>query len=326
MSGEACDLVLSPEMERLRLLRNFRLNLKSVAALAAAGDVRTCEWNLRHLLCSAFGHKLPFAEFADDVLNRLSSGELPLADIDTLLVKVSRMAEKLERLGPLWAGDPPGPDDVYDARSPSGWVGEGPVLAGALSPAWCDALHVVGPAQPTDASTRKTLRQELFEHLHGRLPAEVSRFAIDSLDDTVRLEVLPAGSAQARHRDDWRRVDERRATLLSMLVFLNEDFGGGELVLYKKDEVQVVVPRQGDVVIWEHCHEYESRPVEQGSRTVLRAEVVYRAPGRVGALGDEAIVAETGTLEVRPYYPEVLADNPKLLQVQAEAWARLMSL
>lgn len=326
MSEDSVHLVVSPEMERLRLLRNFRLNLKAIAAPAAAGDVSRCEWNLRHLLCSAFGHKLPFAELASDVLHRLELGELPLADIDTLLAEVSRFTEKLERLGPLWAGDPPGPDDVYDARSPSGWLGEGPVLTGALSTAWCDVLHVAGQAQLADASTRNMLRQELFEHLRGRLPAEVSRFAVDSLDDTVRLEVLLCGNAQTRHRDEWRRVDERRATLLSMLVFLNEDFGGGELVLYNKDKAKVVVPRQGDVVIWEHCHEYESRPVEQGSRTVLRAEVVYRAPGRVGALGDEAIVAETGALEERPYYPEVLANNPKLLQARDEAWSRIRAI
>ena len=63
-------------------------------------------------------------------------------------------------------------------------------------------------------------------------------------------------------------------SLLTLMVYLNEDFEGGETAFLELD--QVIVPRRGMALLFQHMVLHEGREVRAGTKYVLRTDVFYR--------------------------------------------------
>lgn len=70
-----------------------------------------------------------------------------------------------------------------------------------------------------------------------------------------------------------RSPDEQ--SLLTFMIYLNDDFEGGETAFL--DLEQLVVPRTGDALFFQHHVLHEGREVTRGTKYVLRSDVMYRA-------------------------------------------------
>jgi hypothetical protein len=77
--------------------------------------------------------------------------------------------------------------------------------------------------------------------------------------------------------DHWYRPSDTHVTLHTVLTYFNDDFEGGETrFLEQRDEV--VTPKPGRVVIFQHKLRHEGCEVRRGTKYAMRSDVIYRCP------------------------------------------------
>jgi hypothetical protein len=66
-------------------------------------------------------------------------------------------------------------------------------------------------------------------------------------------------------------------SLLTLLVYLDDDFTGGETDF--PEQQRTIVPRAGDALWFQHALLHAGKAVSRGTKHVLRTDVLYRAVG-----------------------------------------------
>lgn len=74
------------------------------------------------------------------------------------------------------------------------------------------------------------------------------------------------------HCDLAHEVTEFERSFLTVIVFLNDGFEGGET----RFEHVTIRPVRGSALVFAHEHRHEGLPVSTGEKTVLRTDVVFR--------------------------------------------------
>lgn len=117
--------------------------------------------------------------------------------------------------------------------------------------------------------------------LWDRLRPEVPGFLADrraiGLDERFRSDRYDPGERFAPHRDAPYRRDNGETSLLTVLLYLNEGFVGGQTVV----ERFPVTPRLGLALVFPHDRLHEGAAVTEGRKYVLRSDVMF---GRVGQI------------------------------------------
>lgn len=116
--------------------------------------------------------------------------------------------------------------------------------------------------------------QRLWQRLHGvALPALHGELAI-GLPRALRFYKYGPGQRFRMHKDGpWQ--EDGRSSRLTLLVYLNEGFAGGDTDFRSFR----VVPRRGAALLFVHDTWHEGAAVEAGSKYVLRSDVMYAAAG-----------------------------------------------
>jgi prolyl 4-hydroxylase len=86
------------------------------------------------------------------------------------------------------------------------------------------------------------------------------------------------------HMDHWYRPSETQITLLTVLVYLNDNFEGGETRFQEQIE-QTITPKCGMVSIFQHKIRHEGCPVRRGIKYAMRSDVIYEAFETIGKAG-----------------------------------------
>jgi predicted 2-oxoglutarate/Fe(II)-dependent dioxygenase YbiX len=79
------------------------------------------------------------------------------------------------------------------------------------------------------------------------------------------------------HADAPFRRANGETSQLSFIMYLNDDFAGGETAFRDK----VITPRRGRALFFLHELLHEGRPVQSGTKYVMRTDVMY---GRLGEM------------------------------------------
>jgi len=151
------------------------------------------------------------------------------------------------------------------------------------------------------------LAAELFALL-GALPAE----QIDAAGDRWRLSRLNPRMRACRyrpgqwfgiHRDGVCHISARERSFLSVLVYLDEGFGGGETRFFADRDgrtvTRTIAPSTGTTAVFDHALWHDGAPVSAGIKHVLRTDVMYtrvEAHDREGHLGYVWSLAAAGAL------------------------------
>jgi prolyl 4-hydroxylase len=96
------------------------------------------------------------------------------------------------------------------------------------------------------------------------------------LNERFRYYRYSSGQKFALHRDGSFRRENGEESKLTCILYLNDDFVGGETAV--KD--RVIAPRRGMALIFRHEFLHEGRPVLEGTKYVLRTDVMYDLIGR----------------------------------------------
>lgn len=131
------------------------------------------------------------------------------------------------------------------------------------------------------------LAEQLFARLRDLLPAKLHGWDLIGLNERFRFYRYQSGQTFKPHWDGIYARSDWESSQLSLLIYLSADFVGGETIFYQDTAMRkpcletrqaVVVPQQGQVLIFEHQQLHEGAPVPSGIKYVLRTDVMYKHP------------------------------------------------
>ena len=91
---------------------------------------------------------------------------------------------------------------------------------------------------------------DLFVRIQNSLPSQIERFTLSRLNERFRCYRYRSGQKFEPHMDHWYQANEIEISLLSVLVYFNNDFVGGETRFMEQLDA-VVKPEIGKVVIFQ---------------------------------------------------------------------------
>ncbi|WP_165822033.1 2OG-Fe(II) oxygenase [Hymenobacter edaphi] len=118
------------------------------------------------------------------------------------------------------------------------------------------------------------LAQKLWERARPFIPAEFGRSQALGLNELFRFYRYQAGQQFRGHYDESYVRSPTEASLLTFMVYLNDNFQGGDTAFRELR----VWPQQGRLLVFEHGLYHLGRTVEQGVKYVLRTDVMFRLP------------------------------------------------
>ncbi|MEM7606977.1 MAG: 2OG-Fe(II) oxygenase [Myxococcota bacterium] len=121
------------------------------------------------------------------------------------------------------------------------------------------------------------LAQDLAERLHDHLPSSIGELRLHGLNERLRFYRYQPGQRFDAHTDHWYQPDERHITLLTVLVYFNDNFDGGETRFVEHVEA-TVHPKPGLVALFQHKIRHEGNEVRAGRKYAMRTDVIYEAP------------------------------------------------
>jgi len=119
--------------------------------------------------------------------------------------------------------------------------------------------------------------EQLWELVKDMLPANVDGYEPNGLNERFRFYRYKDGQQFKPHVDGPYRKSDTEKSKITLLLYLNEDFVGGNTTLVL--EGQEIEPKEGMLFLFEHKIMHCGRPVTEGTKYVLRTDVMYKLIG-----------------------------------------------
>lgn len=115
----------------------------------------------------------------------------------------------------------------------------------------------------------------LFERVEADVPPEIQGMKLLGVNERLRCYEYEAGHRFAPHSDGAFVRGEDERSCYTFMVYLNEEFEGGETRFFVEPEV-VIRPKTGSALFFQHPIIHEGSEVYSGVKYVLRTDLVYR--------------------------------------------------
>jgi prolyl 4-hydroxylase len=117
------------------------------------------------------------------------------------------------------------------------------------------------------------LAAELFARLGSALPARLCDRRLVGVNERFRCYRYEPGQRFAPHYDGAYRRSATECSELTLMVYLNEGFGGGTTAFH--DFGIEATPSTGAALVFQHRQLHEGCVVTSGVKYVLRSDVMY---------------------------------------------------
>lgn len=107
------------------------------------------------------------------------------------------------------------------------------------------------------------LRPDPYEDIQGWEPI--------GLNERLRYYQYEIGQLFSRHFDILYRINDNTRTFLTFIVYLNDEFEGGQTIF----DSEIIVPKAGDAILFPHELKHEGATVTRGCKIILRSDVIY---------------------------------------------------
>jgi hypothetical protein len=141
--------------------------------------------------------------------------------------------------------------------------------------------------QVRDSSTAvlrdPALAADLYRRVRPHVPASMTaelggrgrvRMHVAGVHVPVRVYRYEPGQHFGLHQDQSYAGDDGTRSLLTFMVYLNDDFTGGETDFPEQEET--IVPKVGTALLFQHMLLHAGKRVTAGTKLVLRSDVLYR--------------------------------------------------
>lgn len=119
--------------------------------------------------------------------------------------------------------------------------------------------------------------QQLFTRIRHVLPETIGKLKLSGLNERIRFYRYRQGQRFSPHMDHWYQPSDQQITLLTVLVYFNDNFSGGHTRFLEQLE-STVEPSPGLVAIFQHKIRHEGCEVLTGTKYAARSDVIYEAP------------------------------------------------
>jgi predicted 2-oxoglutarate/Fe(II)-dependent dioxygenase YbiX len=123
-----------------------------------------------------------------------------------------------------------------------------------------------------------SLADTLWQRLQQFLPPTIEEWRVLGLNERLRFYRYDPGQKFAPHFDGYFERDNGDRSQLTFMVYLNDEFTGGETRFYGEDRTvprAAVRPECGMALVFAHLQLHEGAPVVRGRKYVLRTDVMY---------------------------------------------------
>ena len=120
--------------------------------------------------------------------------------------------------------------------------------------------------------TDQELADKLFTRILPFLPPDIEGMKPVGLNERFRFYRYTEKQRFNKHRDGRFVRNEHEESRLTFLIYLNDDFQGGETEF---EEVSIF-PKAGSGLVFLHELRHKGCPVIAGTKYVLRTDVMYR--------------------------------------------------
>lgn len=120
----------------------------------------------------------------------------------------------------------------------------------------------------------EALAADLYRRIEAHVPAELADMRPVGANERFRCYRYDPGQRFAPHYDGAFRRSEVEESLLTFMVYLNEDFEGGATAFH--DFEKAVRPKTGTALLFQHRLLHEGCTVDSGVKYVLRSDIMYR--------------------------------------------------
>lgn len=130
-----------------------------------------------------------------------------------------------------------------------------------------------------DPALTDELYRRILPHVPARMSAELGGRGRVSMDvagvySPARIYRYQPGQHFGLHQDQAYFGAGGTKSMLTLLVYLNDDFEGGETEFPEQGET--IAPRTGTALLFQHMLLHAGRHVTRGTKLVLRSDVLYR--------------------------------------------------
>lgn len=116
------------------------------------------------------------------------------------------------------------------------------------------------------------LAASVFARIAPYLPELFGEWQLVGLNERFRFYRYTAGQYFKWHKDGFYARNEQEVSQLSLLLYLNDDYQGGE-TQFRED---VIKPEAGMALVFPHLMMHQGAPIDVGVKYVLRTDVMYR--------------------------------------------------
>jgi hypothetical protein len=118
------------------------------------------------------------------------------------------------------------------------------------------------------------LADALWQRVKRIVPKKIDDKSVIGLNERLRFYRYTSGQRFAAHLDGYFIRSEFERSLLTLILYLNEDFTGGETFFLNSETL--VAPQTGKALVFAHQLWHEGLPVKSGTKYILRTDVIYR--------------------------------------------------
>ena len=114
--------------------------------------------------------------------------------------------------------------------------------------------------------------ETFYKDLKPDPPEDLNGWKPIALNERLRYYHYEIGQLFSKHFDILYRINDNTRTFLTFIVYLNEDFEGGQTIF---DE-DIIVPKTGDAIVFPHELKHEGATVTKGYKIILRSDVIFQ--------------------------------------------------
>lgn len=112
----------------------------------------------------------------------------------------------------------------------------------------------------------------LWSRIPDYIPHRLGNWKVCGVNERLRFYRYELGQLFDWHYDGCYERENGERSYLTFMIYLNDDFEGGETTI----EREKIVPQKGMALFFVHQIRHRGEPVVRGRKYVLRTDVMYR--------------------------------------------------
>ncbi|WP_233565319.1 2OG-Fe(II) oxygenase [Aquimarina sp. AD10] len=117
------------------------------------------------------------------------------------------------------------------------------------------------------------LAQKIWLQIQPHVKQVFDGYKAIGINEMFRIYKYENGERFKMHRDGKYERNTKERSFYSFLIYLNEDFEGGETYF---EEGITIKPQIGDALLFHHPLRHEGKPIISGIKYVLRTDIMYQ--------------------------------------------------